>query len=430
MQDIDHLLRYPLEFSFYRNEKIIGSNWLRRIPSNSSDVNNLQSLLKMDLSSYSSTTVKNLTRRAELSLKENGMPYMYKSEGTGGIINIPINEGEAKIINEDKKFCLDVKDCDFIYESNFLVFEWLFLALRIRKATRIAALCFHVNSLQLIPYIAEMITDLRWKTNFGAELLINGEYHIKEFKFDSLGLRIVREHINEPPWYESIIFEKHPVYSISNNPRIFYEDTVIKTNDGYRLSGIYRKPKHKDAPYPTVLFISGSGYQDKHGIANGIDIGTHIILDWLADNGVMTLSVDDRSTIICEDRSFSDSGIQKLVSDSECCLEALKMKRETKQDNVFLLGHSEGALLAMLLAQYNDLAGIMLISPPGRPLDIILKDQLKNTLNRDGYTQDQINSQISEFKKYIEYAKANRPLTAKSPIPYVFGYGSSRWIRE
>src|SRR5262249_6347856 len=43
---------------------------------------------------------------------------------------------------------------------------------------------------------------------------------------------------------------------------------------------------------------------------------------------------------------------------------------------VFVAGHSEGSLLATLAAQKTPLAGIALLAGPGRPLHVILREQL------------------------------------------------------
>ncbi|MGA9149055.1 MAG: alpha/beta hydrolase [Candidatus Nitrosopolaris sp.] len=128
--------------------------------------------------------------------------------------------------------------------------------------------------------------------------------------------------------------------------------------------------------------------------------------------------------------STSEIGFEELVLDSQICVDALKLKRGVDQNNIFLLGHSEGALIAMLLAQKNNLAGIALVSPAGRPLDIIIEDQLEHALSSAGYNQAQITAQISEIQESIRYAKENKPLTAKAPLPFLFGYKSARWIRE
>lgn len=43
---------------------------------------------------------------------------------------------------------------------------------------------------------------------------------------------------------------------------------------------------------------------------------------------------------------------------------------------VFMLGHSEGALIATMVARERELAGLVLVTAPGRPLGALLREQL------------------------------------------------------
>jgi len=45
---------------------------------------------------------------------------------------------------------------------------------------------------------------------------------------------------------------------------------------------------------------------------------------------------------------------------------------------VFMLGHSEGGLVATLVAKQDDLAGLVLLDSPGRPLTAVMREQLSD----------------------------------------------------
>jgi len=54
------------------------------------------------------------------------------------------------------------------------------------------------------------------------------------------------------------------------------------------------------------------------------------------------------------------------------------IRARTGQNCVWLLGHSEGGLVAEVAAQYaSDVCGLLLVAAPGRPLGQVLRTQLK-----------------------------------------------------
>ncbi|MEZ4519479.1 MAG: hypothetical protein R3C44_22495 [Chloroflexota bacterium] len=69
-------------------------------------------------------------------------------------------------------------------------------------------------------------------------------------------------------------------------------------------------------------------------------------------------------------------------------------------DRVFVLGNSEGTLHAALNTQVSDdpppFAGLILAAPPGRPLSVVLLDQVEHNLLADNPDKDQILSEFSD----------------------------------
>ncbi|MGC1929093.1 MAG: hypothetical protein WA667_08970, partial [Candidatus Nitrosopolaris sp.] len=55
-------------------------------------------------------------------------------------------------------------------------------------------------------------------------------------------------------------------------------------------------------------------------------------------------------------------GLTELVSYSRNSLKTLVSRQQVDRDRVFLLGHSEGAVIAMILAQQCNIAGIALMA--------------------------------------------------------------------
>jgi len=119
-----------------------------------------------------------------------------------------------------------------------------------------------------------------------------------------------------------------------------------------------------DAPSPVVLLISGSGPQDRNET-----IYNHrpflVLADYLTRQGIAVLRVDDRgareSTGI-----FSQATSEDFASDVLAGIEYLKTRKEINPKQIGLIGHSEGGLIAPVVAVKSaDVAFIVLMAGPG-----------------------------------------------------------------
>ena len=138
-----------------------------------------------------------------------------------------------------------------------------------------------------------------------------------------------------------------------------------------------RAPKAKA---PVALIIPGSGPTDRHGNNPlGVAAATYRLLaEGLAAQGITTVRIDKRGM-------FGSAGavpdanavtIPDYVTDTAAWVEAIR--KTTGASCVWLIGHSEGGLVALAAAQQGkDLCGVVLAAAPGRPLGEVLKSQLR-----------------------------------------------------
>ena len=131
---------------------------------------------------------------------------------------------------------------------------------------------------------------------------------------------------------------------------------------------------------PVVLIIPGSGPTDRDGNnAMGVTAAPYRLLaDALATKGVSTLRADKRGmfgskTAIPDPNAVS---IADYAADAHNWAKALR--KRTGARCVWLLGHSEGGLIALAAAQQpQDLCGLILVAAPGRKLGTLLREQLQ-----------------------------------------------------
>jgi pimeloyl-ACP methyl ester carboxylesterase len=132
---------------------------------------------------------------------------------------------------------------------------------------------------------------------------------------------------------------------------------------------------------PVVVVIPGSGPTDRDGNSPlGITAAPYRLLaDALAVQGVSTLRADKRG-MFGSKTAIPDANAVTLAdyaTDAHTWVRALREK--TGAPCVWLLGHSEGALVALVAAQDQDgLCGLILVSGAGRKLSDVIREQLRS----------------------------------------------------
>src|SRR5215510_4233549 len=158
-------------------------------------------------------------------------------------------------------------------------------------------------------------------------------------------------------------------------PFPYDEEEVSYENkrDGVKLAGTLTLPRGK-ASSPAVILITGSGPQNRNEELLGHKPFL-VLADHLTRLGVAVLRVDDRG-VGGSTGNVSNSTSENFASDVLAGIEFLKGRKVIDVKRIGLIGHSEGGLIAPLVAsQSNDVAFIVLLAGPGLPGEDILLAQ-------------------------------------------------------
>lgn len=131
---------------------------------------------------------------------------------------------------------------------------------------------------------------------------------------------------------------------------------------------------------PAALIIAGSGPTDRDGNSPaGVNGGTYRLLaEGLAAEGITTLRYDKRGVGASAAAMVPETDLRfdSFVRDARAW--AARLREETGQSCVWLIGHSEGALIAQSVAADDDgVCGLVLVSGAGRPAAVVLREQLR-----------------------------------------------------
>ncbi|MGB7842104.1 MAG: alpha/beta fold hydrolase, partial [Salinimicrobium sp.] len=150
-------------------------------------------------------------------------------------------------------------------------------------------------------------------------------------------------------------------------PYPYYEEEVSFNNSeaGISLSGTFTRPV-KEGKYPVVVLISGSGRHDRDG-----SMQTHrpflVLADYLTRKGLAVLRYDDRG-FKESTGDFSTATTADFAQDVLSAVAYLKSRKDIDVNNIGLIGHSEGGIVAPLAAnQSSDISFIVTLAATGIP---------------------------------------------------------------
>ena len=153
------------------------------------------------------------------------------------------------------------------------------------------------------------------------------------------------------------------------------QDVTVSSDDGVRLAGTVLIPDGP-GPFPAVVFVTGSGPQDRDETI----VGHHpflVIADYLARHGIASLRYDDRG-FAKSTGNFAAATSADFSVDAEAAVHFLQRVPGIAKERVGIIGHSEGALVGpMVAARSRDVAFLVLLAGPGMRGDTLSLLQLR-----------------------------------------------------
>ncbi len=162
---------------------------------------------------------------------------------------------------------------------------------------------------------------------------------------------------------------------------------TVPSPAGHTLAGTLTLPAGATGsrPVAAIVTITGSGAQDRDEALSGVK-GYRLFrqfADSLGRRGIAVLRMDDRgygeST-----GDFKGATSADFADDIRAGLAYLRTRPEIDATRLGLLGHSEGGLIAPLVALHEpELRGIVLLAGPSKGGREILQFQLRNLIEHD-----------------------------------------------
>jgi len=171
-------------------------------------------------------------------------------------------------------------------------------------------------------------------------------------------------------------------------------DHKVKVADGTLFGTLNHEDYNK-----LVIFIAGSGPTDRDGnsdILGGRNDSLKELSRQLNKNGISTFRYDKRtsgksaSTFNLEGGLFDD-----MVDDGQAVLEQMK---QLGYDQIYIIGHSQGALIAEIIGSDEQVEGVVSLCGTLRSIDEVLIEQFKQY-------DSETSAQATEIIEFIKSGK-------------------------
>ena len=199
---------------------------------------------------------------------------------------------------------------------------------------------------------------------------------------------------------KKIVHSQEPV-----KPYPYYSENVTFENSAAKinLAGTLTLPK-KDGKFPVVILIAGSGPNNRD--ENILGHKPFLVLsDFVTKSNIAVLRCDKRG-IGQSKGNYSNATTADFASDVQAAINYLKSRKEIDTQKIGLIGHSEGGIIApMVAAQSKDVSFIILLAGTGISGDKLLllqKEAIQRASNVDEETikkSQKINSGAFEIVK-------------------------------
>ncbi|MDN3670582.1 alpha/beta fold hydrolase [Echinicola jeungdonensis] len=193
------------------------------------------------------------------------------------------------------------------------------------------------------------------------------------------------------------------------NPKGPFEYETIETSfnnlqDGFNLKGTITKPKGM-GPFPAVVLVTGSGPQNRNGELMGHQ-PFWVIADFLTRKGIVVLRYDERG-VGKSGGEYNQATTYDFRRDAELALDHLKKYPFVDQMKTGILGHSEGGMIAwMLAAEKKGLGFIVSLAGPVVPIVDLMNQQTKDILEQSGLPEErkQMQMELNDriYKTFLE----------------------------
>lgn len=184
------------------------------------------------------------------------------------------------------------------------------------------------------------------------------------------------------------------------------EKIIVGANTPYPLKGLLTLPEGADKPVPAVVFVHGSGSSNMDEKVGELTPFKDLA-EGLAKHGIASVRYDKRSFAHGFRLVRSKMPItvrEETIEDAILAAELLRGDARIDSDNIFIVGHSMGAMLAPRIdAEGGNFKGLILMAGTPRTLVEVMLGQNEDVLAvSKGFVRWIMKKQIAKIEKMFD----------------------------
>jgi len=228
------------------------------------------------------------------------------------------------------------------------------------------------------------------------------------------------------------IFLRPQSYNVPDyGKNLVYNKEDISINSGsYQLPGEILYPLNLSKKVPLVIFVHGSGANDRYESIGPVMVFKDLALGLLT-KGVASMLYDKRSKVY---KNFFDTAQftiwDETVEDAINAFKLAKTKKDVDTNQIFIIGHSQGGYaLPLILKNCRGARGGISMAGCSRPLDQVLEDQYHYLINLDGKVSLQEKIFLKRETKKIKLVRSDK-MFKTAPKRRVLAYWPTAFWRD
>jgi alpha-beta hydrolase superfamily lysophospholipase len=261
--------------------------------------------------------------------------------------------------------------------------------------------------------------NLTFKNTTGdlqAELSLDGTGRFARFEIPSATLVVARQDL----------------VTVASRVQVVRNPTDVDVrlpSSGFSLAGTLTTPTATAARVrsPAIVLVAGSGPVERDAVVAGIPLFAQLAAD-LAERGFVVLRYDKRGVGQSGGR-LETVTLQEYADDVVAAVKWLDQRKDVDRRRITVIGHSEGAAIAMLAAsREKKIASVVLMEAMGTPgVDLILEQQ-QASLDRLNVPEGERPSKVELQKKILDAAITGQGWEALPPE--IRARADSPWYRS
>jgi hypothetical protein len=215
-----------------------------------------------------------------------------------------------------------------------------------------------------------------------ADIWVDAHGRMARLEVPAVSLQIVREELATTMTR----------FEVASHPG---DETVMIRSSGFSLAATVTRPvgQQQKMRFPSVILVAGAGPQDRNEMLFGVPIFGHIA-NALADAGFLVVRYDKRGVGQSGGRS-EVATLNDFAEDLRAVLNYTTRRKDVDRDRIAVLGHSEGAAVAMIAAEKDKkIAALLLVAGMGTTGAEVVLEQQQHLLGRSKISDEERKQKI------------------------------------